>query len=230
MSTRARPSPRTLPQRLLRTSRSTGSLVFGLLAAIGAVIEPILSVTLGALFAAIAAMLVCALQYGDPRPLPHPVVVGTAAGLLPATIAGGTAVGVGGLGVLWGAVALAVIAVANWWVSPAAPAIATPSGALPHDDRPHHDGPHDHRPHDDGSLENLLRSLPIDVLCDEWSRIATPAEWADGSTSGRMQIRRLLIAELRRRDDAGTSRWLAEDPRARPDRYVSSTRDQSSEP
>lgn len=75
---------------------------------------------------------------------------------------------------------------------------------------------------DEDAVRELLRALPLDLLCAEW--VATGRGLSAGRPGGRSStaahLRELLLDELERRDPAGVARWLHDAPDAPPDRYL----------
>jgi hypothetical protein len=208
------PSPRSLG--LLRALRAVTGVVLGLLAAIGAVTTPLASLLLSTLFAALAWKAVRALHRSATAglpPLPHPAMAAMSAALLPPAVGGTAVLGLGLVGVV--AWVFAVVGALGWW-----------SGSCPAP-QPHPAGPDDGPETDDGSLHDLLRVVPLDTLLEEWRSTAEPAVSVGGEAGTRNRLRRMLIAELRWRDPAGTERWLCEAPEAPPDGYVQGTGDRA---
>jgi hypothetical protein len=205
-------SARGLARATLVTLRPVGVAVLGVLAALGAVTNPRVSLLVGAALAALGWMYVRCLQHnpgtGLPR-LPHPLSAAACLAVLPATAAGTTTLGLGPWGAA-GAVSAVAAIVGSWGSSPA--------GRLP----PAESGID--RTRDGASLSDLLGRLPVDVLCEEWG--GTAGAVPDGEDAqARIRIREALISELHRRDPMGTTRWLTEAPDAPPDRYVRDTRE-----
>jgi hypothetical protein len=133
--------------------------------------------------------------------------------VLPAAVAGTATLGLGPVGVVGAALTVAVAI--GWWGGSCALPDPQPTGR---DARP---GP------DDGVLRDLLRTLPVGVLFEEWRDTAGEVV-GGGDTEDRIRLRGLLIAELRRRDPVGVGRWLAEAPEDPPDDYIRETRDRAS--
>ena len=69
--------------------------------------------------------------------------------------------------------------------------------------------------------------LPIEVLFEEWRGTGEPAVLDRRDPGTRFRLRRLLVAELRRRDPVGTERWLSQAPEAPPEDYVRDTHDRA---
>lgn len=206
------------PRRRRSRAATTGALlVLVPLAAVGVVVDPGVSLAIGAIFAACAWAFVWAMHRdpgGDAWPPAHPATFAAWAALLPPALAGGAVVGA--VAVVLAAVALAVAALSAAGSS----LFHRPEAALAG-----HAG--ESAPADVASLPELLRSLPIDVLCLEWRCTSEGEPFPDGNTVGREQVRVLLLGELRRRDLPGTLRWLSEAPGSPPDQYVRDLRDRA---
>ncbi|MGY1707405.1 hypothetical protein ACI79C_22820 [Geodermatophilus sp. SYSU D00697] len=201
----------------LRVLRRTGLVLLGSVAALGAVTSPQTSLLLGAGCAVLAWVPVRLLSRctdADLPPLPHPAVPATRMAVLPAAVAGTAPLGLGALGLV-GAV-LGVAVVLGCWAASCAVADPPPTG-------------HDAAPEpDDGSLRVLLRTLPVEVLFQEWRDTAGQAVPGGEDAEDRIRLRGLLIDELRRRDPVGVGRWLAEAPEDPPEGYVRESRDRTS--
>ncbi len=188
--------------------RASSLVVCGLLAAGGAVVAPAAALGIGALLAVLAGVVVTVLR-GVPElpPLPHPAVAGTRAACLPAAIAGAAALGQGaGIVAVTLAAVTATAVVAHWSTRPPA--------------APPHPAPGGDTPGQDDSLRQLLRHLPTDVLLDEWRSTQPGSGPPDDGPAARGRLRGLLIDEMRRRDPAGTRRWLADGAGGPPDGCV----------
>jgi hypothetical protein len=198
----------------LRVARRAGVVVVGLVTALGAVVNPPTSLLLGAGCAALAWVpvhLVSRCPDADLPPLPHPAVPATWMAVLPAAVAGASTLGLGALGLVCAILGVAVV-LGRWCASCAVPD-PPPTGR---DARPGAVA---------GSLQDLLRTLPVEVLFEEWRDTAGEAVPGGGD---RTRLRGLLIAELHRRDPVGAGRWLAEAPEDPPDGYIRETRDRAS--
>ncbi len=192
---------------------TTVVVLLGLFVPLGAVTFPQLSMLLGVVLAALAGGFVRMLHSGsgaDVPTLPHPAVAAVFAGLLPAALAGTTILGMGPFGIAGGCL-VAASAIGLWGASWASP---SPVGQESEADRES----------DDGSLRDLLRTVPVDLLCDEWRAMATPLVPVNADPACRKQLRRLLLSELHRRHPVGTARWLLEAPEALPDHYIQDPR------
>jgi hypothetical protein len=206
--------PRSLGRGLLRALRFAGALVLGLLAVLGAATIPGHSVALGVVFATLAWALVRVLRIGpaaEQPALPHPAAAAAAVGPLPAAVAGTVTLGLGPVGVAAAVVSVAVTI--GWW-----------GASQP---RPRKLAAADDAVAGDGALQDLLRIVPVDVLFAEWRDTATPGEPDATDPGAEMGFRALLVSEFRRRDPAGTDRWLSEAPDEPPDGYVEHRRDRA---
>jgi hypothetical protein len=155
---------------LRRTLRWTTATCLMILASLGAATAPWLSLTLAAPAAGVAAALAWSMhEEGAQRARPpHPAVAGAWASLVPASVAGATVLGPGAA-----AAAAAVLALTALGCTMRA-ALCLGRPGLHADTR---------APVEPvtGTLENLLRVLPIDVLCNEWRSAASCAESAGGT-------------------------------------------------
>jgi hypothetical protein len=203
-------------RRVLQVLRLTAVVALGLVTALGAVTNPQTSLLLGAGLAALGWAPVRMLARSpepDLPPLPHPAVPATWMAVLPAGVAGMATIGLGSLGLV-GAI-LGVASVLGWWASSCVDPAPPPAGR---DTRP---GPAD------GSLHDLLRTLPVEILLEEWRDTTGKVVPGGGDTEECTRLRGLLIDELHRRDPVGAGRWLAEAPEAPPDGYIQETRDRA---
>lgn len=205
-----------LVRGLLAALRGAGAVLLAALAALGAVTAPRASLLLGTLLAALSWVFVRALSHSpttDLSQLPHPVLAAAWMASVPAAAAGTAAVGLGPLGVAGATIAVALAV--GWWGGACAEPPPRPSG------------PDADLACGDGALRDLLRSVPVDVLSDEWRDTAEPAVLDGEDATARARFRSLVIDELHRRDPVGTTRWLAEAPGAPPDRYVRDAQDRA---
>ncbi len=186
------------------------------LAALGALTAPQASLLLGAVSAALGWGFVRALHHGsatDLPSLPHPMSTAACMAVLPAAAAGTGPIGLGPLGVAGATIAVAVAI--GWW-----------GGSCAEPD-PRRAGRHADSAPGEGSLRELLKVLPVEVLFEEWRGTGEPAVLGRGDPGTRFRLRRLLVAELRRRDPVGTERWLSQAPEAPPEDYVRDTHDRA---
>ncbi len=193
---------------LMRGVRFATPVMYVVLVACGALVEPLPVVALGSAAAVIGGVAMLMLRRGmgaDLPPLPHPLAAaGTAAGL-PAALTGSGALGP------WGGLALALVLTGaallcgNWLTSDArfAPMVDRAEGGI----------------WDEHDVRRLLATVPTDLLLEEWQstqRVPGPA----GDPIRVVRLRELLIDELQARDPSGTARWLREGPAEPPGRYI----------
>jgi len=178
------------------------------IAPLGALFFPQETLLFGGLSAGLAGGFVRFLHIGsgDLPPLPHPAVAATAMALLSAAVAGAAVFGLGLLA--GGGAVLAVAAVVGGW-----------GGDQPDTRRDRTTLPAPQGSHDE-SLRQLLRAVHVGALFDEWRRIVGTRVPRDRRTASEERLRRLLLAELERRDPVGCERWRSEAPDAPPDGYV----------
>ncbi|MGY1608435.1 MULTISPECIES: hypothetical protein [unclassified Geodermatophilus] len=203
-----------LGSALLRALRPVAVVVLAPLVVLGALLSPGPSLAVGAAFAALAGGSVRLLHRAsipDLPPLPHPALVAAHAALLPAAVAGTAALGLLPFGLLAGVLAPAIAI--GWW------------GGSVCEPGPHASVPAVTPQPDAESVHDFLRSLPVDVLLAEWRDLTGMGPSRDEDSGVRHAWRCMLVAELRRRDPAGTSRWLSEAPGVPPDGYVQDTTD-----
>ncbi|MGY1669130.1 hypothetical protein [Geodermatophilus sp. SYSU D00710] len=202
---------RTVLQRAVRLAAAVG---LAPLVVLGALYSPAPSLLVGVAVAGVTGVLLRLLHRAsipDLPPLPHPAVAAVSAGLLPAAVAGTGTLDLLPFGILAGTVAPALAV--GWWVgsAPELPPGATATAAVQDAERT--------------PLQHLLPTLPVDVLFWEWRDVSGQAPF-DGKDSGIRQLwRAMLVAELRRRDPDGTTRWLSEPPGVPPDGYVHDSED-----
>jgi hypothetical protein len=195
---------------LLRGVGWSVAIVLVFFAAVGALTWPLRSLLIGGVVAAPAGCLVKVMQASpgdDPPRLPHPAVVVLWTGLAPAAVSGMIVLGLGPVAVVAG------------WLSPVLALLWLAGSSA----WAHPQGKTDGRPCDDGTLRDLLSALSLDVLCDEWRAACRRAD--PDEVVCRDQMRRLILAELQRRNPVGTARWLAEAPGDLPHRYVRESQD-----
>ena len=206
---------RSLPRRpvttgLARVSRALCLAAVAVFLSVGALFHPGTSLLLGAA-AASAAWICCSTLSRccpDELPeLPHPWVVASRAGAVPAVMAGAVSLGwVGGLATF---VAIGVISarLAGW--------VAADVG-LPQPPQPATAADQDL-----DSLRGLLATLPLDVLFDEWHATRPgPGHRAPAQALADLRVTELFVDEFSRRDPAGTARWLVAEPGVPPEGYV----------
>lgn len=193
------PSPaRELRRRVLGAAVTALLVTGGLAAAAGALVSPRASLIFGLVAGPAAAAFTAMLHRcadADLPPLPHPAVAGLAVGCVPAAVVGTSLLGMETATAAALALLLAALAGVHWLTTD----LPQPRGAVP--------------VADEDSLRGLLRTLPGELLFDEW-RTADPAAPAG------LRLRELLVEEMRRRDPVGTARWLAEAPGDPPHRHV----------
>lgn len=123
----------------------------------------------------------------------------------------------GGVGAVM-TLALVLVAAVDLWAR-----VRATSHDVPVAGRPVSAAGNEPRTQNDGALRELLSTMSLRDLFDEWhgtqvhdGLLPTSPELA----GARLKIRRLLIDELRRRDPSGVDRWLAEAPAQGPENYV----------
>ncbi|SFT89179.1 hypothetical protein SAMN05660657_03745 [Geodermatophilus amargosae] len=194
-----------------RAVRAALLLVYGPLVALGGLLHPWTSLTLGALGAATSALGCTALHRrcsAELPGLPHPALAAAAGGTLPAALAGTTSLNTSGSVIVTATLLLATAGFGRWLAAEAGRPTGAPStrtGAAG----------------DPDLLRQVLESVPLDVLFDEWHGIRVRSgSRASDTALAEVQLRALVVDEFARRDPVGTARWLTEGPDEPPENHV----------
>ncbi|NEM06149.1 hypothetical protein [Geodermatophilus normandii] len=199
------------PTATRRAVRAALVIVYSPLVALGGLLHPWTSLTLGALGAAIAALGCTALHRRcsvELPGLPHPALTAAAGGTLPAALAGTTSLNTLGSAIVTATLLLATAGFGRWLAAEACP---------PPSDRSTRTG----TAGDPDLLRQVLESVPLDVLFDEWHGIRVRSGSRSSDTAlAEVQVRALVVDEFSRRDPVGTTRWLTGGPDEPPEHYV----------
>ncbi|WP_369255151.1 hypothetical protein [Geodermatophilus amargosae] len=204
---------RTSPTAVRRAVSAALLVVYVPLVALGGLLHPWTSLTLGALGAVVAVLGCTSLHHrcsAELPGLPHPALAGAAGGTLPAALAGTTSLDTLGSGIVVVTLLLGTAAFGRWLAAEA----VRPAGTRPARTRAGQDAE---------LLRQVLASVPLDVLFDEWH--GTGIRSGPASDGARAEVRALVVDEFSRRDPAGTTRWLTGGPDEPPERYVGRSAD-----